>query len=699
MQNGQAMAQPLWLRRWLVRVQKKLQWQHTPFVGLVSYLRWTIPIAVSFVGIVYMLVEDVIFQHHSITEVTVIRGVLVIGLAGPALVYVTLTWAARAAMAEAQAQRELALRNQEARRRAAHLQMASLIGQQMIAILDLNSLLAEVVRLICTKLGYDHAHLFLSDDETGQIVLEEAFGPRAALIKARGQRFQIGQEGIVGYVAQSGQALVCNDVSLEPRYQTEELLPETKAELAVPLQVGKRIVGVLDVQSERRNTFDKEDVLVLQILGNQIGIAIENARLFEETKHRYQAMAALHETSLDMIAQLDMAALLEALLRRGARLFNAQAGALYLHDEQSGLIRNIANYNTWRDWTGLTLRPGEGLCGQIILTGAPLIVNDYENWPGKSEVFAGDPQSRVMGVPIFHSHQTIGAILVLNDQQCRVFDQNDLWLLRQFADLASIAIENAKLHTQIKNSSREMERQVNARTRELFKAKEEIGVKAEQLRSLLAKTISIQEEERARIARDLHDGVVQLITAARYELKAARVVGSAELSNGACEKLNAARQVLEEAEKEIRNAIYDLHSPILEAVGLVPALQKYALRLKELAGIACNISVVGQCQRLVKVIEVAAFRIVEEALQNVTVHSEATSAWVVIEFEPKMLAVTVQDNGHGFDYRAWSQNPAGNHLGLMGMQERIASLGGKMTIWSKPGHGTRIQFRLPFQPM
>ena len=78
------------------------------------------------------------------------------------------------------------------------------------------------------------------------------------------------------------------------------------------------------------------------------------------------------------------------------------------------------------------------------MTGEPFIVNDYENWPGKSDLFAGDPQSRVVGAPIQHGDRTIGAILILNDQQSRSFDQNDLWLMRQFADLASIAIENAK---------------------------------------------------------------------------------------------------------------------------------------------------------------------------------------------------------------------------------------------------------------
>src|SRR5574341_1460119 len=198
---------------------------------------------------------------------------------------------------------------EEAQRRAMQLETASLIGQRMTALLDLDSLLAEVVRLIRVRFGYYHTHILLVDEEARELVLKEASGPSAESIKARGLRLKVGEQGITGWVAYTGQTLMCNDVSREPRYYPAELVQETKAELAVPLRVGRRVLGVLDVQSNRRDAFDKEDATVLQILGNQIGIAIENARLFQETQRRYDAMAALHETSLDIISQLDRPAL------------------------------------------------------------------------------------------------------------------------------------------------------------------------------------------------------------------------------------------------------------------------------------------------------------------------------------------------------------------------------------------------------
>jgi signal transduction histidine kinase len=653
------------------------------------------PIAVSFVGIAYILFEDVVLQRHPISDPSVLRTLLVIGLAGPTLVWITLTWAANAALAEAEAQRKLVLRSEEARRRAAYLQIASQVGQRMTALLDLHSLLAELVQLIRQKFGYEFVHVLLFDEETNELTLQEASGPGAESLKASGLVVKVGEEGITGWVAHTGRSLVCNDVEHDPRYLAAGQRLGIKSELAVPLRVRNRIVGVLDIQRNRLDGFDKEDLTVLEILGSQMGTAIENARLFQETRRRYEAMVALHDTSLDIISELNMGVLLEALLRRGAQLLGAQAGSLWLYDSGQGLVRNMANYNTVRDWSGSTLRTGEGVSGQVILTGSPLIVNDYSGWSGKVEQFDGTHLNRVIGVPIRRQHEAIGVILVFNEAGGRPFDRDDLWLLNQFADLVSLAIENAKLHTQVKTFSQHLERSVEERTLELYRAKEEIAAKADQLRSLLAKTIHIQEEERARISRDMHDGVVQLIAAARFELQAAKVFGGSELGAAVQSKLSAARGDLEEAETEIRRAIYDLHSPILDTMGVVPALERHVAKIEVLTGIACTMDVKGTTLRLPRPIEVAVYRIVEEALNNVAAHAGSKTAAVHLEFGPNTFCVTVEDNGHGFDYGDWIKKHHGQHLGLIGMKERVNSLDGEMQVWSELNKGTRIHFRVP----
>ena len=649
-------------------------------------LRWAIPLTVAVIGLGYALVEPVWIQGQSLASPAFLRAILGLVIVTPLVVWLILHWATRIQNVHL---------NVQAQRHALRMEAASLVGQRMTSLLDLDSLLTEVVKLIRTKFGYYHVNLFLADEENKEIILKQADGPSAQLMQARGVRLRIGVEGITGWVASTGQTLICNDVSQEPRYYKIELLPETRAELAVPLRVGEHIIGVLDVQSNQLGVFDQGDVTALEILGNEIGITLENARLFQETKHRYEAMVALHETSLDIIARLDTPQLLEALLRRGAQLLGAKAGMLYLCDVPKELIHTVASYNTVRDWVGVTLHWGEGVIGQVIQTGKPMIINDYWNWSGHATVFEGATENRIVGVPLKWENQIIGGIDILNDPDGRSFDRNDIWLLSQFADLASIAVKNADLHTQVKQFSQELEQKVAERTNELSHAKDQLTIKAEQLRSLWDKTIRLQEEERARIARDIHDGVIQLIAGARLELTATRVVAGSGLPPLATKKMDALWGILDEMEKELRRAIYDLQPPILDAVGLTPALSKYVDTFKELAGIPCQMQFTGTPFRLSPAMEIAVFRIVEESLHNVMSHAQANKAAVTLDFSPTMLYVTVEDDGQGFDVEQRRDNGNGTGLGLLGMRERVKGLNGKMHVSSKMGQGTRLVFALP----
>ena len=276
----------------------------------------------------------------------------------------------------------------------------------------------------------------------------------------------------------------------------------------------------------------------------------------------------------------------------------------------------------------------------------------------------------------------------------RLFDENDVWLLALFSDLAMIALRNAELHSQIKELNQDLENKVAERTRLLTLAKEELAVKAEQLRTALAKTIHIQEEERARIPREMHDGVIQLITALRYELKAARVTWSNDQPEEALENLSQARELLDEMEQELRHVIYDLHPPALDAVDLVPALQKYTKNFEAISGIACDFRVTGTTYRLPSPLEVAIFRIVEQGLQNVAAHAGASETQIGLDFVQTGVELEIQDNGRGFEYSE-IQLTNHNHLGLVSMRERVRNLNGSMDVHSKPGASTRLVFFFP----
>ncbi len=241
--------------------------------------------------------------------------------------------------------------------------------------------------------------------------------------------------------------------------------------------------------------------------------------------------------------------------------------------------------------------------------------------------------------------------------------------------------------------NRELEARVQARTHELRQAKEELAQKADALTQVLAQERRIEEETRARIAGDLHDGIRQLIIGGLYEVQAARDALDQHPASIPA-RLAAVQDVLRRIETEMRGAIYSLRPLALDAQGLLPAIRECVARFERVAGVNCSVEINGLSKRVPPEIEVAAFRIVQESLNNVGAHARARQARVQIGFTPRELAIQVCDDGIGFDAGAIMRHTHA-HLGLWGMRERAASVGGTVEISSQPGAGTQICLRMP----
>lgn len=168
----------------------------------------------------------------------------------------------------------------QAQRRAVELQTAALVARETSGTLDLDILLKRMVDLLCERFGFYHASVFLVDEDREFAVVRESTGLAGEEMKARGHKLAIGSRSIIGSVTASGQPLVVNDVSRSATHRKNPLLPNTRAELGIPLKLGDRIIGALDVQSTQVNAFHPDDVAVLQILADQIAVAIENARAY-----------------------------------------------------------------------------------------------------------------------------------------------------------------------------------------------------------------------------------------------------------------------------------------------------------------------------------------------------------------------------------------------------------------------------------
>ena len=171
-------------------------------------------------------------------------------------------------------------RTQSLQYRTRQLETSAQVSRGVTSILDIEDLLSRVADLIRDAFGYYRVHIYLVDRETNQLVLRANSGTPAP----QHQRLDIGVQGLNGRVAQTNEAMLVNDVVLDAHYLPDQSLPDTRSELVVPLRIGDDVVGTLDVHSAEANALTSEDVLVVQSLGDQIAIAIENARLYRQAQ-------------------------------------------------------------------------------------------------------------------------------------------------------------------------------------------------------------------------------------------------------------------------------------------------------------------------------------------------------------------------------------------------------------------------------
>jgi GAF domain-containing protein/two-component sensor histidine kinase len=537
----------------------------------------------------------------------------------------------------------------EAQRRLAdQYRLINEVGRRITAILDIDQLLDQMARMVQETLGYDLVEFgFVDGDEVVTRVAVGRGGEYPVLEYVPG-RLRVGQEGIVGWVAGTGEPLLVGDVAQEPRYvRLAEV--ETRSELAVPIKSKGDVIGVLNVESDHLDAFDESDLVVLQSLANQVAVAIDNARLFDTEERRAEQFRVISEVGQRMISILPVKQLLEgitellketlgyylvgiALVEGGELVFKAGAGGAW---ERPGFTPPRLKVDQ------------EGITGWVARTGESLLVGDvsieprYYSLPEASEIRSE------LAVPLGTTNRVIGVLHVQSDRP-DAFDESDLGLLQSLANQASVAIENARLYDQ-------------------------------------AHRVAVVEE-RQRLARDLHDSVTQALYGMTLYSEAA--IGQLALGRieRVAEHLRELQATGQEAMTEMRLLIYELRPPVLEEEGLVGALQARLQAVEGRVGLKTEFETAVEGQLLPEV-EEGLYRIAQEALNNVLKHANAASITVRLRHDQGSVALEITDDGTGFDPRAVREHSG---LGLSAMEERAAEMGGKLVVTSSPGEGTRV---------
>jgi len=218
----------------------------------------------------------------------------------------------------------------------------------------------------------------------------------------------------------------------------------------------------------------------------------------------------------------------------------------------------------------------------------------------------------------------------------------------------------------------------------------------ENIRFYVTEITKAQEEERKRIARELHDETAQDIAALLLQLSA--IMSSKEqLSIGTLDLLKGLRDNAERTMEGVRRFSQDLRPRMLDELGLLASLEWLADNVALHSGIATRVEISGKRRRLPPEVEMVLFRIAQEALKNIEKHSRASSAEITVEFSQDRTKLIIHDNGRGFDMKGnRSELPRAGKLGLVGIEERTRIAGGTLTLQSEPGKGTVVEVQVPF---
>lgn len=376
-------------------------------------------------------------------------------------------------------------------------------------------------------------------------------------------------------------------------------------------------------------------------------------------------LEALYEMSTGLSALLDVGTIKETAVRRACQVFRSDAAGLAILHEASAEIRwHLLAGATVENLKSIRLQLGQGLVGKAIQSGEPLMVKDAQLELGSEELVAMNPVlaeanlRAVLVVPIRIAGKPVGALMVAYHAP-RSFHLNDLKLLTGLANQVAVAINNAQLH-------------------------EQLGA----LSTL---------KERQRLAREMHDGLAQLLG----NVTARATATSELLAQGkmldAQGQLTRLREAVQKAYVDVRQSILGLRAPSSPRHGLLEALNEYIERLNEQGEISIRMesSEGARLHDLPPAVEVQTIRIIQEALNNVRKHSQAKAASVQVCGDGDWLTITIQDDGKGFDLPKGYNT--GRHFGLQMMRERAESVGGRLTVKASPGKGTSLIVQLPIE--
>jgi signal transduction histidine kinase len=411
-------------------------------------------------------------------------------------------------------------------------------------------------------------------------------------------------------------------------------------------------------------------VAVTEVMHDITKVAVTE-RLIEET---YRDLLALGSISSVVSQSLHLDTVLANALEMLLDIMKTEVGGIFLIDAEKQMLYCRAH----RGFSGLDVDKvfyplDEDVNGYVFNTGELIMADDVKNDPRtiRSALIISENVTSFISVPLVTKGVKLG-VLFIASRKPRQFSMGDTRFLAAVVPQIAMAVENALLHREVEN-------------------------KEQDRGDLLKELFSIQEEERRRIARELHDETGQAIASLSASLEAILRDPDNDLGK-TTNRIKLLQPILPRILEEIHRIIYELRPSILDDLGLIPAIRWLATNKLEQNGIRVKVKSSGRNQRLPSVSEASLYRVIQEAVTNITRHSKAKNALITIKFLKNSLKVHIADDGCGFDFDGmmkFREGPRG--LGLLGMKERIEFMGGRLNITSQLNSGgTYIDIEIPF---
>jgi len=394
-----------------------------------------------------------------------------------------------------------------------------------------------------------------------------------------------------------------------------------------------------------------------------------------DTERSRREVLALSRVSAALSGLWDLDAILKVALDNVLRIMNGTCGGILLLDEQSQMLSYRVHQSLNDRHIGeMHLSLGEGIAGRVAESGKAILVEDIstDQRVAPAELMSIEGLKAFVSVPLRAKDKVLGVVNIAS-RAPRHFTRNDMHLLHSIGDQLGVAIEQARLYERLRKAR-------------------------ERYRRLARQILVAQEQERKRLARELHDETSQALSGLTLQLQA--LVDMAEMSSSRdtefITKLKKVQALAVQVHSEVSRLIADLRPSLLDTLGLVPAIRQYAEANLHPLDINVSVESKGVDRHLPPEVETELFRVTQGAIGNIAQHSKAKNATISLEYQDDGLLLRISDDGKGFDVSKITDiEESGRGRGVFSMRERVGLLGGTGTIESQPGRGTTLRARIP----